>query len=338
MVLPKVLEEIWLKDDNTLFQEFSPYGKYSFLFNDNYLFRGERTEKYNKLLPTVLRENINNLFGYAGFIDSDIGIEPFYQAAELNILINFYRKANYKGLNLPNIPFLSKYILKEFLFIDDIESEIGPIWLPDSFLEIASLAQHYGLPTRLIDWSRDINIAMYFASVGALYKDDDTKYMVIYALDYKTIENLKFTRNKIPLRLVVPQHYKNDHLLSQKGVLSAWEYETVYQRDIISHNIFYKRQQLSEFHYPLPNYDSLDVLIQKYIEDKEIDWRDSKSNENKPLIYKFYIPISMSTEIYNYLARIGYGADRLFSGFDGVSRKIKDDFQYNRKTSLVNNQ
>ena len=32
-------------------------------------------------------------------------------------------------------------------------------WLPEDLYELAGLAQHYGVPTRLLDWSQDIFVS-----------------------------------------------------------------------------------------------------------------------------------------------------------------------------------
>ena len=45
------------------------------------------------------------------------------------------------------------------------------MWLPEDLYDITALAQHYGLPTRLLDWSFEINIAIFFA-ISELIKED----------------------------------------------------------------------------------------------------------------------------------------------------------------------
>ncbi|MDO7267094.1 FRG domain-containing protein [Shouchella clausii] len=342
MVTSKVLKEVWLEDNDMFFKDFSPVGKYSFLF-ERFIFRGERTEKFNKLLPTSLREDkgsVEKLYGFAQLSSMDIShpqynFESFYQLAELNILMNFYRAANHKGLNLPDIPFFRNHSLEEFLSIDILRDEIGEKWLPDNFLELAALAQHYGLPTRLIDWSKDIYTSLYFASSGALHSDDDSKYMILYALDYFTIEFLKKSTHKISLRLVVPEHYKNPNLNFQKGILSAWEYKTCYIQDLMYQNSVLGRE-LEDLLMPLVNYKSLDTLIQEYVDENNISWGGVGVKERKPLIYKFYIPMEMSHRIYDYLLKIGYGADRLFTGFEGISQMLKDNMAYYKKVDKIN--
>lgn len=335
MTTSKVLKEVWVEDNDSFFIDFSPIGKYSFLF-ERYIFRGERTEKFNKLLSTSLREDewsINNLYGYAQLSGMNIlhpqhKFESFYQSAELNILMNFYKAANDKGLDLPDVSFFRKHSLEMFLSVDILKYEIGDIWLPNDFLELAALAQHYGLPTRLIDWSKDIYTSLYFASSGALHSQDDSQYFILYALDYFTIEYLKNTVDRIPLRLVVPEQSKNPNLNYQKGVLSAWEYRTVYMTDLM--RTIDNPQGLKM---PLVSYKSLDVLIQEYVDEKNISWGGVGVEEQEPLIYKFYIPINMATRIYDYLLKIGYGADRLFTGFEGISTMLKDNMAYHNKKS-----
>lgn len=333
----KVLKEIVIKENELFFQDFSPIGKYSFLF-DGFIFRGERTEKFKKLLPTSLREDINSvekLYGFAQLngIDknhSQYSFESFYQLAELKVLMNFYKAANYKGLNLPDVSFFRNHSLEVFLSIDTLRHELGEKWLPNQFLEIAALAQHYGLPTRLIDWSKDLYTALYFASSGALHSKDDSNYMVLYALDYSTIEFLKPTTHRIPLRLIVPEHYKNPNLNYQKGILSAWEYKVCYTQDLIAQNLNLG-MEFNNLNFPLVNNSSLDQLLQEYVDENNISWGGVGVTEQEPLVYKFYIPISMSHVIYEYLLKIGYGADRLFTGFEGISQMLNDNMAYYKK-------
>jgi hypothetical protein len=51
--------------------------------------------------------------------------------------------------------------------------------LPKWDFEWMCLAQHYGLPTRLLDWTTSLQVAAFFASDGA---EDDIERGIIYAL------------------------------------------------------------------------------------------------------------------------------------------------------------
>lgn len=103
-------------------------------------------------------------------------------------------------MNLPDISFFRNHSLETFLSIDILRHEIGEKWLPENFLELAALAQHYGLSTRLIDWSKDIYTSLYFASSGALHSDYDSKYMILYALLIKSILIVLF-RPRLPVSM-----------------------------------------------------------------------------------------------------------------------------------------
>lgn len=325
MATSKVLKEIHISEDSDIYNEFSPFGQYSFLF-DGYIFRGE-SDIY-KLLPSALREDkrsFNKLFQFAG-MEGEGGItythpqkdfETFYQQAELLALKRFYHLADQKGLNLPVATFLRKDILNDFTFSSKLGG-LDNVWIPDDMLEIAALAQHYGVPTRLIDWTVSIYTSLYFASIGVIKQELVNGNMVLYALNYKIIEYLKHTTHKIPLRLVRPDSYRNPNLNYQKGVLSCWAYEIETMESIVRGIKLVDRR-------------SLDEVIQEYVDNHDITWGSATGQDDEPLIYKFYIPHSKAYQVYDLVTKLGHGADSLFTGFDGIVKRIEEDIIYYRK-------
>jgi len=121
------------------------------------LFRGHADARY-RLTPTAYRANWEQ--------------PPANQDQvryELESIQNFFWLADRCGLPLPE----DSQAHRRDLF-SDVGNYHFPLrgdgdfnWPPREIWSLLALAQHHGLPTRLIDWSLDARIAAYFAASGA---------------------------------------------------------------------------------------------------------------------------------------------------------------------------
>lgn len=68
----------------------------------------------------------------------------------------------------------------------------------------------------------------------------------------------------------------------------------------------------------------LDELLSKYVLGKKVNLLLSDSSYNV-LLYKFYLPIKEAPVLYNALTDLNFGADSIFSGFNEVLQRMKDD-------------
>ena len=326
------IQEIYYENVKELYQDLSPFGKYAGVLN-NFIFRGESSSKY-KLIPSALREHnkksiysLAEIYNLSGVTGNEDEFEYWQQYAELQTLKKFFKISDDRGLSIPDVPILREEILN--VLSKDYKVAETEYWLPDELLEIAGLAQHYGVPTRFIDWSLDYNISLYFAAVGAMkqesFKDDD--YMVLWALDYKHIEFLKESDIRIPLRLIKPTYHRNPNLLSQRGVLSCWEYENhlkqMHPQNLLKQlNNIPSEEFVESFSktFVLVDRTPQDELLKKYVSERDLPVGT--------LMYKFYLPAAQCHTLYKVLTHLNFGADNLFPGLNGVFQRMKDDALY----------
>lgn len=147
-----------------------------------FLFRGIRDPRY-KLIPNLLRDD---------FITKEkITTNAEVCIYETKKLIQFFHQCDQRGLKVPDIDTFRRLSTCTTFSLDDILSASDKnlyYWLPDAVLDIAALAQHYGLPTRMLDWTRDFFTAVWFALRGLEEKDVPK---VIWAINAKWLQDFK---------------------------------------------------------------------------------------------------------------------------------------------------
>jgi hypothetical protein len=135
----------------------------------NLLYRGQRDDRWN-LTPGILRR------GMSASADMQVVKEWAY-------IDTFVRHCDSIGLAIPND---SPAFREKFLNQNSPAGPGGSVseWPPTEMHPLMALAQHYRLPTRLLDWSTRAYVATYFAISDALArKDADAERLAVWVLN-----------------------------------------------------------------------------------------------------------------------------------------------------------
>lgn len=246
-------------------------------------------------------------------------VSDIYYKKEIYVLLKFLNYADKSGLK---VPFNQK--IRESIHLKSdyrVKRELD-YWPHPDYFEIISLAQHYGVPTRSLDWSYDYKVALYFAVKDILEKDNAKDVnCVLWAFNYKKFNVIDKSPDKsyIPLHFYYyrPEYKNNPNLNAQQGLFTFWcnyfEKEDVDLRPF--NDIIVDKLKNSQ------NISDSNDCIKKY----EIDMFTTLClNDNEKLFYKFIIPGCLKSKLLKELYSDGYSEEYLFPGYFGVSKVIKN--------------
>jgi hypothetical protein len=191
------------------------------------LYRGQANQEWN-LTPSILRKDI--------VTRSDMQV--FKEWAYID---SFVSHCDSIGLPIPSDSqaFRAKFINQN--------SPAGPggafihtaAWPPQEMYDLIALAQHYRLPTRLLDWSTRSYVAAYFAISDALAKashSDAPERLAVWVLNIES-------KSLFPkLRVIKVPGSNNVNLAAQAGQFTLLEQEGIrgapFQGDIALDSYF----------------------------------------------------------------------------------------------------
>ncbi len=278
-----------------------------------FIFRGHSHESY-ELIPSALRKShIPELWRYYQFGNPDIDYKLVDQlhhqiGYEFQLLRNFYKLADRQGLEVPKSNTLRKTLAQTWDMNLNL-SNSQTIWLPEDLYETAALAQHYGIPTRLLDWSYDPYVALYFAIKGSLDSKEKKENLAVWALNKDEIAFLKPTTHRISIDFITPHYSSNPNINSQKGLFTLCPIKV------------------------LSNHEAAKLLMDKnlvqVVERKPLDQvilDEAKSNQT--LLKKFILPYQEAKKGLKILEKMGYGTSRIYPGYHGVAKQILESDEH----------
>jgi FRG domain-containing protein len=288
-----------------LLDAISPRGKY---FGQDYhpylrIFRGQPDARHG-LLPSAFRPGtmMKTLGGWEA-----VGQWTNHQqiSAEANIVYDFFRSADRCGLPVSDISQEARQIL-EGIHGYILKSQFVPQmddWPPRELWSLIGLAQHYGLPTRLLDWTWDAPTASYFPAVeaaawvrGLKKPPKGIRNMAVWSfswVEHKRDEmDWSFTPSGFPVALVTAPSATNPNLDAQKGLF------TLYRAGRQNENSPADRTPLE------------DVLQQ--------------TNTNRT-IHKFTLSVKHAPRLLRLLAKDGVSAATVYPGYKGTVMGMEEE-------------
>lgn len=302
----------------------------------NTLYRGAKDAEFG-LEPSALRKDGEERLIKIADLGSGLDIHPdglkthyLHTAYELTALSHFYRHANEQGLTLPGInQNIHQSFLRPHVSLGALPQTLIALkpWPPQELWTTLALAQHYGIPTRLLDWSSDPLVAAYFAAKTAFIDvlsgntNLDQRIAVWWTHSSILDNTAAFSDHdwhSIRRESTIKDHFTSDY--------------TIYVVDAPPYANPNLRAQSGRFTLVINNGKppedtdriTLDKALYHVIEQIEDDpeKRMFLFGGNPPplddLVVKLTLPVKESPKLLFRLLRLNYGAGRLFPGFDGA--------------------
>jgi hypothetical protein len=213
--------------------------------------------------------------------------------AESQVLSQFHGALDQAGLNVPldTINLVPERSL-ELTYSSDT---------PRAALPLLALAQHLGLPTTLLDWSRYAAKAAYFAAADVVaLKVPAGDYLAVWALRRDLVDALNHWSEADPvLRLVTAPAASNPNLHAQSGLFTQVRGDQIFTVDAF---VISKRGQR-------PDVDARIPL---------------------PWMKKITLPTAHAPRLLRLLSYTGINGSSMFPGYEGVVKRIREEALWDR--------
>jgi FRG domain len=262
------------------------------------IFRGVSSSTH-LLVPSALRNNISGWeeFEWVYGCDNHQGQLLWEQS----LIRAFFQVADAHGLQIPEDTQQLRRTVARIATYDYVGQILSgkEQWPPDELLSLMGVAQHYGIPTRLLDWTRDPFVAAYFAASGVEsgHSGPDEK-LAVWILNQSAL-NGSTSRQGEPRRridnlvIVGSPSALNQRLFAQQGLFTLYRPLEIEDEFAVHH-----------------------VPLDDYLE--RPGWPTGSQ-----LFWLVTLPKSMAPDLLRILIKLHYTPAKIYPGFQGVAEALR---------------
>jgi len=229
------------------------------------------------------------------------------------------------------------YLVREFR--RRLHHYLGVEHAPTTTFELLALMQHYGVPTKLLDFSRSPYVALYFA-VYDMKGEIDSAIWAVLPQNLHVRSRKKLVEAQFPYQLrtdvyfseqFVEEKYFSEAFMNHRyGVAMLLQPELMNERLSVQQGIFLVTDgvEIERSAYPVENVGEFQTVEETLLDlMTEPGKRALVQGGSDPTLLKILIPGALKRPLMKALELMTINACSLFPGLDGFARYIKEKVQ-----------